>query len=389
MTQQTNHIVHNNVLYEETKTPLITSFTNMGVEVKEPKPEWHGPKIPWEMWRKLTAWCQVTQKKFGSEALVYLFFDASTNEWATWFLPQTTQGMTVKADTRNPQFKIQRKNYCDLQFGTLHHHCTAGAFASGTDKDDEVDRDGFHFTIGNIGEKEHSVHFRFSLGGIVTVHPAHEWVEPCTSLAQLPANVQKVAHELMVKSPIEDLSEFPFKEELKNITKPAPQTVPRTTTHIPYNQAVLYGLRQTQLGFEKSGCNPAQPKRHGGLLTELKNWTLGTVLKYLPTLEKASVLTQVNDYIDCWLAEGQLTVNTKNMEPLDEIEVCLNESNYCSSVEYSKFREELMEICLFEVDSQALDEMSLTQSNKNQKRIEAWAVASLKKLIEHERNKPQ
>tara|TARA_R110002074_G_scaffold66837_2_gene157647 strand:+ start:2206 stop:3363 length:1158 start_codon:yes stop_codon:yes gene_type:complete len=385
MTQPIKYIVHDNVVYEEKSTPFITSFIPQTVKILKPQPLWHGPKIPWEMWRKLTAWCQVTQTKFGSEALAYLFFDSNTSEWATWFLPQITQGMTVKADTKNPQFKIQRKNYCDLQFGTLHHHCTSGAFASGTDKDDEVDRDGFHFTIGNLGEKEHSVHFRFSLGGIVTEHPAHEWVEPCTNLAHLPANIQKVAHELMVKSPIEDLSEFPFKDELKNITKPVPRAGPRPTTHTPYD----YALHQTKLGWENLGYDPAYPKQHRNLLTELENWTLGTVLKHLPVLEKASVISEVQDYIDCWLAEGQLTVNTDKMERLDEVEVCLNRSNYSSSSEYLKFREEIMEICLFALDYQKLGELDSIRSVKTRDRIESWAVASLQKIIEHERNKPQ
>ena len=229
MTQQakTNYIVHSDTVYEEVDNPLFTTYKKCAVQKKEPKPVWKGAKIPWNLWMQAVAWCQVTQEKFKSEALIYLFYDTNkpSSPWQLWLVPQITNGMTVKADTNNANYKLERKMFPDLQFGSLHHHCTSGAFASGTDKDDEVDRDGFHFTIGNIGSKRHSTHFRFSLNKTVTVYPAEEWIECCFELSKLPDNVKAVAHKELVHTPLteDQLKAYDFTAALANVSKPQVQ----------------------------------------------------------------------------------------------------------------------------------------------------------------------
>ena len=48
-------------------------------------------------------------------------------------------------------------------FGTVHHHCSTSAFQSGTDEADETNREGFHFTIGNLDKEDIDIHFRWCL----------------------------------------------------------------------------------------------------------------------------------------------------------------------------------------------------------------------------------
>lgn len=215
------HIIHDNAVYELTESELFSGYKKLAVPQEEPKPEWHGPLIPWDMWCELVAWCQVTQEKFKSEALAFLFFDLDKKEWKHWYPPQITNGMTVQADDDAEEYKLQRKHFPDLQFGSLHHHCTSKAFASGTDQADEIDRDGFHFTVGDIGSKEHSVHFRLCLDG--TCHELHpvSVIEPSPDVAQLPEKYRMMVHSKMILEP-QDTKLWDFTEPLKNVLKKNP-----------------------------------------------------------------------------------------------------------------------------------------------------------------------
>jgi hypothetical protein len=223
MTEQKKYIIHDNTLFEEKQGPLVTTYTPFTIDQRPPIPQWNGPKIPWAMWQEMVAWCQVTQKKFGSEALVLLFFNQDTNQWFNWYCPQVTNGMTVKADEEDPEYKLQRKDFPDLQFGTLHHHCTADAFASGTDKSDEEDREGLHFTIGNIGSKEHSLHYRICIQGKCYKGNIVDVIEPPIEVTQLPEKYQRGLMELMLKDPV-DSHLWDFTEPLKNVKKTSYQT---------------------------------------------------------------------------------------------------------------------------------------------------------------------
>lgn len=231
------HIIHDNTVYELSESELFSNYKKLSVPVKKPDPEWLGPKIPWDMWCELVAWCQVTQEKFKSEALAFLFFDIEKKKWSHWYPPQITQGMTVQADDDSEEYRLQRKHFPDLQFGSLHHHCTAKAFASGTDQSDEIDRDGFHFTIGNLESKEHGVHFRLCLEGTCYEMNPASVIEPSPEVSQLPEKYSKMVHSKMIQEP-QDISLWDFTEPLKNITKK------NYNTYQPYKG----GSGQTKIG---------------------------------------------------------------------------------------------------------------------------------------------
>ena len=52
-----------------------------------------------------------------------------------------------------------------LYFGTVHHHCSASAFQSSTDEQNEWNQDGLHITVGKMDQERHDLHARFYLGG--------------------------------------------------------------------------------------------------------------------------------------------------------------------------------------------------------------------------------
>ena len=217
---QTRYIVHKDKVYRVVNRDLYCTYVECAVDKEEPTPKWKGPKIPFALWQEMVAWCQVTQEKFKSEALCFLFLDLENKEnpWSVWYPPQKTQGMTVQADEDHPDYEAQRKNYPDIQFGTLHHHCTSGAFASGTDKDDEIDREGLHFTIGHVGKDKHDLHYRFSIEGTCFEGKVCDVVEPSPHLAHVPEKYQRMIHSGMCHDPV-DVSKYDFTKELENVTK--------------------------------------------------------------------------------------------------------------------------------------------------------------------------
>ena len=52
-----------------------------------------------------------------------------------------------------------------LYFGTVHHHCSASAFQSSTDEQNEWNQDGLHITVGRMDQERQDLHARFYLAG--------------------------------------------------------------------------------------------------------------------------------------------------------------------------------------------------------------------------------
>ena len=217
-TTQNKFFIDDDAVYKEVNKGLYTTYEKQSVGTKKCVPSWTGPKIPWDLWRELIAWCEVTQEKFKSEALALLFL-SDDQEWKVWYPPQTTQGMTVQADEKHADYAIQRAKMPDMQLGTLHHHCTAGAFASGTDEKDEIDRDGLHFTVGSLDEARYTLHYRFCIEGACHEGKAHEVIEMSPDIDLVPAKYKDSLHSQMCSDPTASNITWDFTEELKNVTK--------------------------------------------------------------------------------------------------------------------------------------------------------------------------
>jgi hypothetical protein len=125
--------------------------------------KWTGKKMPQDLWWQICAFFEWTYETCKSESQVRLFVNSVTGEWAAWAFPQERNtGMTTKELPDHPQFAIDRQRFNDdwYYYGTVHHHCSMGAFQSGTDEENEKGQDGIHITVGKMGEVRYDVDIR-------------------------------------------------------------------------------------------------------------------------------------------------------------------------------------------------------------------------------------
>lgn len=142
-------------------------------EIKETKGTllYTGPKIPPEVWFAVTSFFKWTYDTTKSESQVRLFVSPTQKTWRAWAFPQEAKtGMTAR-ELDNDEAKKQRAELNMnppewFYFGTVHHHCGAGAFQSSTDEHNEKDQDGLHITVGRMDEKQFDLHARFYRKGL-------------------------------------------------------------------------------------------------------------------------------------------------------------------------------------------------------------------------------
>ena len=202
MSKQTKkYYLSNGELYSEETNNFFSFSKKIEIEKRNTEPKWLGSKIPWNLWRELVLWCEMTQEKFGSEALAFLMYDEVKKLWTIWYPPQTSKGMTVKSDPENPLYKEQRKVYGDmLMLGSLHHHCKMAAFQSGTDNSDEHDFDGLHFTVGSLDKKEYTVDARLCINKSCYKVKPSTLIEPPADLANLTCVSESHKQEIFEKA---------------------------------------------------------------------------------------------------------------------------------------------------------------------------------------------
>jgi len=129
--------------------------------------EWIGPKLN-AIWPEVLAFFRWTNDTMRSESQVRLFVNVRTQEWKAWAFPQKANlGMSAKelttGDEGYEKTIEQRAQFPDpdwYYWGTVHHHCTTGAFQSGTDQENERNQDGIHITVGNLGSPMYDLHTR-------------------------------------------------------------------------------------------------------------------------------------------------------------------------------------------------------------------------------------
>jgi hypothetical protein len=148
-------------------SPLFSCMLEHEVKATKASFEWRGPKITPEAWREVLAFFKWSQLEYKSEAQVRMFVHPE-HGWLFWAFPQQGDtGMTTK-ELDTEQTKKQRAERIPegyLAMGTVHHHCNAAAFQSGTDEHDEKNVDGIHITVGNMEELRHSIHCRLYFKG--------------------------------------------------------------------------------------------------------------------------------------------------------------------------------------------------------------------------------
>lgn len=146
----------------------------MKYEIKNTKAtiDWKGPKIPLDVWNEVLSFFQWCYNEHKSECQVRLYVSPTLQTWKAYAFPQEAKtGMTA----RELDNDLKRQQIQELQlippnwfaFGTVHHHCSAGAFQSGTDEENEKNVDGLHVTIGWMDKDKYDIHARFYRKGLV------------------------------------------------------------------------------------------------------------------------------------------------------------------------------------------------------------------------------
>lgn len=210
-------VIKDGKVYEPVETELFTSYvpsTKFVVDKKEPVTVWKGPKIPWALWEQVVSFLRWTQKEFKAEAMMMFYYNRKSKEWAAWPFPQQPAGMTIKHLPDHPMFAEDRKKFGNdwVQLGTIHHHCTMKAFQSGTDKDDECDRDGVHITLGNMESKELDIHTRQVFSGMQSDGHIFNWVGTPNWMKDAP---KRLRGKILAEAIITCDSEPAFPEEWK------------------------------------------------------------------------------------------------------------------------------------------------------------------------------
>ncbi len=144
---------------------VMTCQLDLHIEKATADYRWTGPKISQQLWFEILAFFEWTQAECKSESQVRLFVNSVTNEWGAWAFPQKANtGMSSNELPDHANWAAGAAKFAaDLgwwYYGTVHHHCSAGAFQSGTDEQNEMTIDGLHFTVGKIGSPHYDLDYR-------------------------------------------------------------------------------------------------------------------------------------------------------------------------------------------------------------------------------------
>jgi len=156
-------IEHEGKIYNRVQSDLFVGFQPMEIHKTRPYLTWCGEKIPLELWHKTLRFFAWSYDTTRSETQVRLYYNKSTRTWKVWAFPQEADtGMSareISGDAHNAQF-AQHIGPGFMPLVTVHHHCAAPAFQSGTDRANEQDQDGLHITVGNMGRETYELHSR-------------------------------------------------------------------------------------------------------------------------------------------------------------------------------------------------------------------------------------
>ena len=237
MPKKKYYVISESKLHEEVKNKLFTTYKPIELPVvQDLTPEWHGKKIPLAMWQEILAFMKHSYDELKSETMCFLYYDEKKAQpWSFWVPPQITSGMTVKSDPEHINFQAQRAQYPDIMFGTVHHHCSTSAFQSGTDEADETNREGFHFTIGNLDKEDIDIHFRWCLDNqcheLDDLSVAVDGAEsPFKDDVELTADMHELEVEYMNAqyAIIPDVKQYDFTQYMDNVSK---ATIPAYKTY--------------------------------------------------------------------------------------------------------------------------------------------------------------
>jgi len=185
-------ITHKGKVYRPFETELFTGHEVIALPEAVPSLHWKGPKITLLEWWQLVAFL----RKFGveHEAQATLNLNLAEGKWKAWVNPQKWgTGMATNEIADHPH----RTEDWAVNFGpgwqkagTVHTHCKAAAFQSGTDHADEKDITGLHITLGHLDKARLDHHARVSCRGSFFEADLLQWFEAPPEVAALPPPVR-------------------------------------------------------------------------------------------------------------------------------------------------------------------------------------------------------
>lgn len=206
------YIVHDSKVWRVMRAAGFYGYVPCDVPTQPPWMEWEGGRITLTVWSQILAFFEWSQKEFKSEVQVRLYYNRTTKKWAPWAYPQRPNGMTTNEIADHADVPAQRAQFPDpwMLLGTVHHHCTSGAFQSSVDRNNEETQEGVHITVGKIGSAEYDLHGRVVVKGSHYACSWCDWFEmPVVADADLPPKIRDLILDFYLKRPPADTVAFP------------------------------------------------------------------------------------------------------------------------------------------------------------------------------------
>lgn len=162
-----------NILVEAVSNRYFHGFSAVaglpGIEIEKVAPQFGCtpflPKLTFDEWKQIVSFHRWSVATYSAETHISTLLTADGQYIHCPFHQAIRRGaMTVNVDYTTPDnIAILEQFQSELGINTgdfhasTHNHVRAGAFASGTDKDDETFKQGWHFTIGNCDQKKVSI----------------------------------------------------------------------------------------------------------------------------------------------------------------------------------------------------------------------------------------
>ena len=201
-------IMHEGIIYTKYDSEILRGYVPKLPlpEKKSPSLAWKGSRIGWDVFCQMISFFRWTYKETKGESQVRLAYNTALRLWAVVVLPQKrSSGLSteeIAGDAgREEALSILKQGYNLV--GTAHHHWSAGAFQSGTDKRDEENQDGGHFTFGKLDTDVLDAHARVTLGGLQYTTDLESWVETPAAPTALPETLVKKWNEYWLQKPSE------------------------------------------------------------------------------------------------------------------------------------------------------------------------------------------
>ena len=223
----TGIIHHGDKAYLEISAGEWLGCEEIAVKKTAPVTRWTGGLIPRALWESILSFFEWSMEETKSEVMVQLMYHRETGRWDVLVLPQAGyQGMTVQLlpdhPNRIPTYERLGRGWRPM--GSVHHHCTAAAFQSGTDSADEGTKEGVHLTVGGVTKDRYSLHARTSFRELMFGAVLTDWFAPADPdiLAAIPAKLhEEVLLWQLTTPPPKDSRTFPewWKENVLKVAR--------------------------------------------------------------------------------------------------------------------------------------------------------------------------